>query len=108
MNYPSFLQFFCIINGITVLWTTTVLTDKLNISLRPSKSTGQTQHDVLRDVSYNFSLVYDLFSDHNTCLFVHNDVFTTYTIIFSANRVTKITQNDKSRDHFHIRIAGIN
>ena len=58
--------------------------------------------------SYNFSLVYDLFSDHNTCLFVHNDVFTTYTIIFSANRVTKITQNDKSRDHFHIRIAGIN
>ena len=46
------------------------------------KTTGQTQHDVLRDVSYNFSLVYDLLSEHNTCLFVHIDVFTTYTIIF--------------------------
>ena len=58
--------------------------------------------------SHNFSLVHDLFSEHNTCLFVHINVFTTYTIIFSANRVIKITQNDKSRDHFHIRIAGIN
>ena len=27
-----------------------VLSDKLDISLRPSKSTGQTQLDVLRDV----------------------------------------------------------
>ena len=32
------------------MWTTTVLSDKLDISLRPSKSTGQTQLDVLRDV----------------------------------------------------------
>ena len=45
---------FSIINGFTVLWTKTVLTDKLNISLRPSKSTGQTQHDVLRDVIAQF------------------------------------------------------
>ena len=27
-----------------------VLSDKLNISLRPSKSTGQTQLNILRDV----------------------------------------------------------
>ena len=30
--------------------STTVLSDKLNIALRSSKSTGQTQRDVLRDV----------------------------------------------------------
>ena len=45
---------FSIINGFTVLWTTTVLTDKLNIFLRPSKSTGQTRHDVLRDLIVQF------------------------------------------------------
>ena len=54
MNSLSFSQiyfhFFSIINGVTLLWTTTVLSDKLDISLRPSKSTGQTQLDVLRDV----------------------------------------------------------
>ena len=33
-----------------LLWTTTVLSDKLDISLRPSKSTGQTRSDILRDV----------------------------------------------------------
>ena len=37
-------------NDVTLLWTTTVLSEKLNISLRPSKSVGQTQLDVLRDV----------------------------------------------------------
>ena len=38
-----------------------VLSDKLDISLRPSKSTGQTQLDVLRDVIVQiFSLSYDL------------------------------------------------
>ena len=49
-------------HDFTVLWTTTVLTDKLDISLRPSKSTGQTQLDVLRDVIVQiFSLSYDLY-----------------------------------------------
>ena len=43
-----------IIDDFTVLWTPTVLTDKLDISLRPSKSTGQTKHDVLRDVIVQF------------------------------------------------------
>ena len=33
-----------------LLWTTTVLSDKLDISLRLSNSTGQTQLDILRDV----------------------------------------------------------
>ena len=33
-----------------LLWTTTVLSDKLDITLRPSKSTGQTQLDILCDV----------------------------------------------------------
>ena len=31
------------------MWAKTVLSDKFGISLRPSKSTGQTQFDVLRD-----------------------------------------------------------
>ena len=35
---------------MTLLWTTTVLSDKFDISLRPSNSTGQTQLDILRDV----------------------------------------------------------
>ena len=37
-------------NDVKLLWTTTVLSDKLDISLRPSKSIGQTQLDILRDV----------------------------------------------------------
>ena len=37
-------------NDFTLLWTTTVLSDKLKISVRLSKSTGQTQLYVLRDV----------------------------------------------------------
>ena len=37
---PPFYKFVSIINDFTVLWTTTILTDKLDISLRPSKSTG--------------------------------------------------------------------
>ena len=46
----------------TLLWTTTVLTDKLNISLRPLKSTGQTLLDVLRNVIVQiFLLSEDLF-----------------------------------------------
>ena len=48
--YYYYFHFISIINGVTLLWTTTVLSDKLDISLRPSKSTGQTQLDVLRDV----------------------------------------------------------
>ena len=37
-------------NDVKLLWTTTVLSDKFDISLRPSKSIGQTQLDILRDV----------------------------------------------------------
>ena len=37
-------------NDVKLLLTTTVLSDKLDISLRPSKSIGQTQLDILRDV----------------------------------------------------------
>ena len=48
-NLP-FCKFVSVINDVTLLWTTTVLSDKLDISLRPSKSTGQTQLDILRDV----------------------------------------------------------
>ena len=48
-NLP-FCKFVSVINDVTLLWTTTVLSDKLDISLRPSKSIGQTQLDVLRDV----------------------------------------------------------
>ena len=43
----SFSKFVSIINYFTLLWTTTVLSDKLNISLAPSA--GQAQLDVLRD-----------------------------------------------------------
>ena len=35
-----------ITNNATLSWTTTVLSDKLDISLRPSKSTEQTQRDI--------------------------------------------------------------
>ena len=48
-SLPS-CKFVSVISDVTHLWTTTVLSDKLDISLRPSKSTGQTQLDVLRDV----------------------------------------------------------
>ena len=37
-------------NDFTLLWTTTVLSDKLQISVRLSKSTGKTQLNVSRDV----------------------------------------------------------
>ena len=44
-------MFFSITNDVTLSWTTTVLSDKLDISLRPSKSTSQTQLIyILRDV----------------------------------------------------------
>ena len=43
-------RFVSFINDVTLLWTTTVLSDKLDISLRPSKSIGQTRLHVLRDV----------------------------------------------------------
>ena len=39
-----------IIDDVTLLWTITVLSDKLDISLRSSKSIGQTQLDIMRDV----------------------------------------------------------
>ena len=39
-----------IINDVTLLWTITVLSDTLDISLRSSKSIGQTQLDIMRDV----------------------------------------------------------
>ena len=41
-----FCKFLSVINDVTLLWTTTVLNDKLDISLRPSKSTEQTQRDI--------------------------------------------------------------
>ena len=47
---PPFRRFVSITNGVMLLWTTTVLSDKLDISLRLSNSTGQTQLDILRDV----------------------------------------------------------
>ena len=43
-------MFVSITNDVTLLWATTVLSDKLDISLRPSKSPGQSQLDKLRDV----------------------------------------------------------
>ena len=59
---PPFWKFASVINDVTFLWTTTILSDKLDISLRPSKSIGQTQLDVLRDVLCKlYSLTYDLF-----------------------------------------------
>ena len=50
MNLPSFLKICFIINDFMLLWTKTVLSDKLNISLPLSQSTGRTQLDVLRAV----------------------------------------------------------
>ena len=47
---PPFCKFVSVINNVTLLWTTTVLSEKLDISLRPSKSTWQTRLDILRDV----------------------------------------------------------
>ena len=47
---PPFYKFVSVMNDVKLLWTTTVLSDKLDISLRPSKSIGQTQLDILRDV----------------------------------------------------------
>ena len=38
-------------DAVTLLWTITVLSDKLDIFLQPSKSTGEPQLDVLRDVA---------------------------------------------------------
>ena len=59
---PPFCKFVPVINDVMLLWTTTVLSDKLDISLRPSKSTGQTRLDILRDVLCKLiSLSYDLF-----------------------------------------------
>ena len=44
------------------LWTQQFWSDKLDISLRPSKSTGQTQLDILPDVLHKFfSLPHGLF-----------------------------------------------
>ena len=47
---PPFCKFVSVMNDVKLLWTTTVLSDKLDIFLRPSKSIGQTQLDILRDV----------------------------------------------------------
>ena len=47
---PPFCKFVSVIDDVTLLWTTTVLSDKLDISLPPSKSTWQTRLDILRDV----------------------------------------------------------
>ena len=47
---PPFCKFVPVINDVMLLWTTTVLSDKLDISRRPSKSAGQTRLDILRDV----------------------------------------------------------
>ena len=38
-------------DAVTLLWTITVLSDKVDIFLQPSKSTGEPQLDVLRDVA---------------------------------------------------------
>ena len=49
---PPLRRFVSVIDDVKLLWTTTILSDKLDISnsLRPSKSTGQTRLDILRDV----------------------------------------------------------
>ena len=57
---PTFCKLVSITNGVTLLWTKTVLSDKFDISLPPSKSTGQTQFDVLRDEIVQIFLLFIL------------------------------------------------
>ena len=75
------------------------MTEKLDISLRPSKSTGQTQLDVLRDVIVQiFSLSYDLY--RGTKISLCNELES--KVIKMGCRILHFTENRISKNVYLI------